>query len=415
MRQSTLFAKTIKNISEEEKSVNARLLLKAGFIDKLSAGIYTFLPLGLRVLNKIGNIIREEMDAIGGQEIMMPSLHPKSIWETTGRWQSLDVLFKLKGNDAREYALGATHEEVIVPLLAKRISSYKDLPAHIYQIQPKFRNEKRAKSGILRGRQFLMKDLYSFHADENDLREYYEKVKKAYWKIFSRVGIGDKTYLTLASGGTFSKYSHEFQTITDFGEDTIYVCSGCRLAINKEILKDENPVCPECEGDNFEVKKAIEVGNIFKLGTRYSEPFSLKFQDAEGKEKTVVMGCYGIGLDRLMGTAVETSHDKNGIIWPENISPFKAHLIALDAENDNVKKNAENLYQSLLKADIEVLYDDRNLSAGAKFKDADLIGIPVRLVASARTGDKIEVKERRGKRAKLMSLNEIIKLINKVK
>lgn len=412
MRQSILFAKTIKNISEEEKSANAQLLTRAGYIDKLAAGVYTFLPLGLRVMKKIENIIREEMNAVGGQEILMPALQPKANWQTTGRWDGLDVLFKLKGEDNKEYALGATHEEVVVPLLAKHIFSYKDLPVSVYQIQTKFRNEKRAKSGILRGRQFLMKDLYSFHADEKDLDEYYEKVKEAYWKIFSRVGIKDKTHFTFASGGTFSKYSHEFQTITDAGEDTIYVCRKCGSAVNKEV-KDETPVCPECQGDDFEIQKAIEVGNIFKMKTRYSEPFNLKFKDADGSDKTVIMGCYGIGLDRLMGTAVEVSHDKNGIIWPENIAPFPAHLIALDAENEAAKKSAENLYGSLLKADIEVLYDDRNLSAGMKFKDSDLMGLPLRMVISARTGDKIEIKERRGGEAKLVSLNEAIKLINK--
>lgn len=410
MRQSTLFAKTIKNISEEEKSANAQLLTRAGFIDKLSAGVYTFLPLGLRVLDKIENIIREEINGIGGQEIMMLALHPKSIWERTGRWENLDVLFKLKGNDVKEYALGATHEEVIVPLLAKHILSYKDLPAYVYQIQAKFRNEKRAKSGILRGRQFLMKDLYSFHANEKDLDEYYEKAKETYWKIFSRVGIKEKTLLTLASGGTFSKYSHEFQTITDAGEDVIYICKKCRLAINKEILKDENPVCPECQNDDFEIKKAIEVGNIFKLGTKYSEPFNLKFKDADGANKTVIMGCYGIGLDRLMGTVVEASHDKNGIIWPGSIAPFRTHLVLLDTENNAAKKSAENLYGSLLKADIEVLYDDRNLSAGVKFKDSDLMGIPLRIVVSARTGDKFETKKRSSGEIKLLKLNEVISL-----
>jgi prolyl-tRNA synthetase len=414
MRQSVLFAKTIKNVSEEEKSANARLLTRAGFIDKLSAGVYTFLPLGLRVMKKIENIIREEIDAIGGQEIMMPALHPKNIWDATGRWESLDVLFKLKGSDDKEYALGATHEEVIVPLLAKHILSYKDLPAYVYQIQVKFRNEKRAKSGILRGRQFLMKDLYSFHADEKDLDEYYEKAKEAYWKIFSRVGIKNKTYLTLASGGTFSKYSHEFQTITDAGEDIIYICQKCRLAINKEILKDENPVCPECQNNDFEIKKSIEVGNIFKLGTNYSEPFDFKFRDSAGNAKNVIMGCYGIGLDRLMGTAVEASHDKNGIIWPENISPFRAHLIVLDAESSAAKKNAENLYGSLLKADIEVLYDDRNLSAGVKLKDSDLMGIPLRIVVSARTGDKFEVKKRAEREGALLDLDDVIKLTSDI-
>lgn len=391
--------------------MNARLLTRGGFIDKLGAGIYTFLPLGLRVMKKIENIIREEMSAIGGQEILMPALQPKANWLATGRWDNLDVLFKLNGADDKEYALGATHEEVIVPLFTKFISSYKDLPVSAYQIQTKFRNEKRAKSGLLRGRQFTMKDLYSFHADEKDLDGYYEKAAEAYWKIFSRVGIKEKTRFTLASGGTFAKYSHEFQTIADAGEDTIYVCKNCVLAINKEI-KDETPVCPACKGSEFEIKKAIEVGNIFKLKTKYSAPFNLKFKDANGKDQMVIMGCYGIGVDRLMGTAVEISNDRHGIIWPRNIAPYFAHLIVLDIDDNEVKKYADTVYRALQKEKIEVLFDDRNLSAGAKFKDADLIGIPCRLTISARTGGKIEVKKRAKEEINLLSLNEVIELIS---
>lgn len=413
MRQSQLFTKTTKNISTEEKSLNARLLTRAGFVDKLGAGIYTFLPLGLRVMEKIANIIREEMNAIGGQEILMPALQPKANWQVTGRWDELDVLFKLKSGDSKEYALGATHEEIVAPLLGKFISSYKDLPISVYQIQMKFRNEKRAKSGILRGRQFLMKDLYSFHADNNDLDAYYEKVKEAYWKIFERVGIKEKTYLTLASGGTFSKYSHEFQTIADAGEDTIYVCKNCALAINKEI-KDETPACPACKRSEFETKKTIEVGNIFKLKTKYSAPFNLKFKDSDGKDQTVIMGCYGIGIDRLMGTAVEAHNDKNGIIWPRNIAPYFAHLIVIDINDKEIKKQADTVYETLLKAKIEVLFDDRNLSAGVKFKDSDLIGIPWRLAISARTGGRIEVKRRAEEKSGLFDLNNVINLMKGV-
>jgi len=413
MRQSQLFTKTTKNISAEEKSLNAQLLTRAGFVDKLAAGIYTHLPLGLRVINKIGNIIREEINAIGGQEILMPSLQPKANWEVTGRWDDLDVLFKLKGDDKKEYALGATHEEVIVPLLGKFISSYKDLPKYVYQIQTKFRNEKRAKSGILRGRQFLMKDLYSFHVSNDDLDVYYEKAKEAYWKIFERTGIKEKTYLTLASGGTFSKYSHEFQTITEAGEDIIYICKKCHLSINKEILADVNPVCPECQCEDFDVKKAIEVGNIFKLNTKYSAPFNLHFKDLDGKEKIPVMGCYGIGLDRLMGTVVEVCNDKNGIIWPASIAPYSVHLLCLENDNEEIRKNAENIYASLLKANIEVLYDDRNLSAGIKFKDSDLIGLPLRLVVSARSGKMVEAKRRDTEKADLISAASALNLVLK--
>ncbi|MBU3924339.1 MAG: aminoacyl--tRNA ligase-related protein [Patescibacteria group bacterium] len=412
MRQSRLFTKTTKNISAEEKSLNAQLLTRGGFVDKLAAGIYTHLPLGLRVINKIGNIIREEMNVLGAQEILMPALQPKANWQVTGRWDELNVLFKLKGDDSKEYALGATHEEVVVPLLGKFIFSYKDLPISVYQIQTKFRNEKRAKSGILRGRQFLMKDLYSFHADEKDLGEFYEKIKESYWKIFERVGIKEKTYLTLASGGTFSKYSHEFQTVTDAGEDTIYICKKCHLSINKEILADINPVCPECQSEEFDVKKAIEVGNIFKLNTRFSGPFNLRFKDADGKEKIIFMGCFGIGLDRLMGTVVEICNDENGIVWPANIAPFQAHLILLKPDDKESAKEAENIYDALQKADIEVLFDDRNLSVGIKLKDGDLIGIPVRLVVSGRNKGKIEVKKRSEEKNELLNLNDVIKLVS---
>lgn len=410
MLQSQLFTKTTKNISAEEKSLNAQLLMRGGFVDKLAAGIYTMLPLGLRVMKKIENIIREEMNAIGGQEILMPALQPKANWVTTGRWDGLDVLFKLQGADEKEYALGATHEEVITPLFTKFISSYKNLPIAAYQIQTKFRNEKRAKSGILRGRQFTMKDLYSFHADEKDLDLYYEKVKNAYWKIFERVGIKDKTYFTFASGGTFAKYSHEFQTTTEAGEDIIYVCKKCALAINREI-KNETLACLKCNGSEFEIKKAIEVGNIFKLKTKYSEPFNLKFKDTNGKDQIVMMGCYGLGLDRLMGTVVEVCNDKNGIIWPINIAPFRAHLVLLKPDDKESAEEADNIYGALQKAGIEVLFDDRNLSAGIKFKDSDLIGIPYRLVVSDRNKGKIEIKERKKEETKLIDLEEAIDLI----
>lgn len=414
MRQSELFTKTIKTISAEEKSLNASLLIRAGFVDKLAAGIYSFLPLGLRVLNKIKNIIREEINKAGGQEILMPALHPKENWQKTGRWENFDALFKLKSSDGKEYALGATHEEVLVPLMAKHISSYKDLPAYVYQIQAKFRDEARAKSGLLRGRQFLMKDLYSFHADEKDLNGYYEKIKSVYWKIFERAGVKDKTYLALASGGTFSKYSHEFQTATNAGEDTIYICEKCRLAINKEILADGKPVCPECKSDKFKAEKAIEVGNIFKLGTKYSAPFNLKFIDSAGKERIVIMGCYGIGVDRLMGAVVETNNDESGIVWPKAIAPYKVHLLLLAPQEEEIRKRADLVYGTLLKSNIEILYDDRNLSAGIKLKDSDLIGIPLRLVISGKTKEKIEVKERAGKEAKLMGLKETTDYVKKL-
>lgn len=392
MRQSKLFTKTQKEAPKGEVSKNAQLLIRAGYVDKLMAGVYTLLPLGLRVMKKIEQIIREEMEKVGGVEIFMPTLQPKENWEKTGRWSAMDDLFKLDKSKDSQLALGPTHEEVISPLLKKFISSYRDLPLYIFQFQNKFRNEKRAKSGILRGREFLMKDLYSFHTSQEDLDDYYEKQKKAYLKIFERVGIADKTYLTYASGGSFSKYSHEFQTITSAGEDEIHICSKCKVAINKEILEDLKNQCPECGSADLKIEKAVEVGNIFKLGTRYSEPFKLNYRDEKGEEKLVIMGCYGIGLSRLMGIIAEIYNDEKGIIWPEAVAPFRVHLLSLGQD-----EKAEEIYDNLTKAGIEVLYDDRDISAGEKFADSDLIGIPWRLIISEKNlkEDKVEIKNRK--------------------
>ena len=326
MRQSELFTKTSKTEPKDETSINARLLTKAGFIQKLGAGIYSFLPLGFLVLKKIENIIREEMNAIGGQELLMPALHPKEIWEETGRWQTADYLYKLKDRQDKYFALGATHEEVITDIVRKYISSYKDLPLYLYQIQVKFRDELRAKSGLLRAKEFIMKDLYSFHADEEDRKQYYETIKKAYLKIFKRCGLD--AIVAEASGGIFSKeFSHEFQVPTSAGEDIIYFCPTGDFSQNKEIAERKTgDKCPKC-GKPIEEAKTIEVGNIFALGTKYSEPMKAHFVDKNGSKKPIIMGCYGIGLGRVMGAAVEVHHDEKGIIWPEEIAPFKAHLV----------------------------------------------------------------------------------------
>ncbi len=383
MRQSKLFTKTRKSAPKDEVSTNAQLLIRAGYIHKEMAGVYSYLPLGLRVLNNIEQVIREEMNAIDGQELFLSALHPKENWEKTGRWTSLDVLFKLKDGLDREYALGATHEEIITPLAQEYISSYRDLPFAAYQFQNKFRAELRSKSGIMRGREFIMKDLYSFHAGQDDLDSYYERVVTAYKNIFARCGIGGTTYLTYASGGTFSKYSHEFQTLTSAGEDTIHVCEKCAVAVNEEILSDQ-PTCPTCKGE-LTPKTAVEVGNIFKLGTKYSDAFSLTFKDKEGVAQPVIMGCYGIGLGRVMGTIAETLSDEKGLVWPTAIAPFHVHLISLAGTNVEVAKEAERLYEQLRAHGIETLFDDRDTRAGEKFADADLIGIPLRLVLSEKT------------------------------
>lgn len=383
MRQSQLFTKTRKEAPKDEVAKNAQLLIRAGYIHKEMAGVYSYLPLGLRVLDKIANIIRDEMNKVDGQEMLMSSFHPKENWEKTGRWGTMDDLYKVSDSSGREVALGPTHEELLVPIMQEFIASYKDLPRYVYQIQNKFRMELRSKSGILRGREFIMKDLYSFHTDEKDLDAYYERVQQAYKNIFDRVGIGEQTYMTFASGGSFSKYSHEYQTLTDAGEDIIYICDTCRIAINKEILADQ-PACPSCGNTALREAKAVEVGNIFKLMTKYSDPFGLTYKDQEGKDMPVIMGCYGIGLGRLLGTVVEVLADEKGIVWPIAVAPFQVHLVSLGAD-ENVKKDADALYQVLTEAGIEVLYDDRDIRAGEKFADSDLIGIPYRVVVSEKT------------------------------
>lgn len=404
MRQSQLFTKTIKELPKDETSYNAQALIRAGFIDKVAAGVYSYLPLGKRVLDKICNIIREEIDAIGGQEILMASLIPKENMEATNRWDNFDVLFRLIGGDNKEYALGATHEEIVTPLAKKYICSYKDLPFGVYQIQTKFRNEKRAKAGLLRGREFLMKDLYSFHTSQDDLDAYYDKATEAYKKIYYRLGLGEITYFTYAAGGTFAKYSHEFQTLAVAGEDLIYICEKCHIAINKEIIS-EQASCPSCGNKKLTEKKAIEVGNIFKLGTKFSSAFNMVYMDAGGQEKVPVMGCYGIGPSRIMGTIVETCHDEKGIIWPEFVAPFKIHLISL-----NQNEEAEKVYYNLIQAGFEVLFDDRDKAAGEKFADADLIGCPIRLVISTKTlKDKsAEIKHRLKTESEIVLLADLI-------
>ncbi len=428
MKQSQFFTKTQKNISKDEQSVNAQLLIRGGFVDKLMAGTYSFLPMSLRVMDKIVKVIREEMNEIGGQEIIMPALHPKENWQKTGRWGTFDALIYTGLGEEKDMTLGPTHEEIVAPLAKKFISSYKDLPKYVYQFQTKFRNEKRAKSGILRLREFLMKDLYSFHATQEDLDVYYEKVQKSYAKIFDKLGLGEKTYLTFASGGSFAKYSHEFQTVISAGEDTIYICDKCRIAVNKEIIEELNHQCPQCQNNDLHEEKATEVGNIFKLGTKYSEPFNLIYVNEKGEQNYVIMGCYGIGPQRVMGTIVEAFHDEKGIIWPENVAPFKVHLIEVSSKNKEVSEKAGEIYEMLAKKGVEVLYDDRKeTSAGEKFAEADLIGMPYRIVVSERTlksggpasnasrsdAGWVEVKKRNEKESRILKAEELVNYLTK--
>ncbi|OGI66962.1 prolyl-tRNA synthetase [Candidatus Nomurabacteria bacterium RIFCSPHIGHO2_01_FULL_41_91] len=413
MRQSKLFTRTRKESPADEVSRNAELLIRGGFVHKEMAGVYSYLPLGLRVLRKIENIIREEMDKVGGQEVLMSTMQPKENWEKTGRWQAMDDLYKVGDSSGREVALGPTHEEIVVPILKNYISSHKDFPLYIYQIQNKFRMELRAKSGMLRGREFIMKDMYSFHTSAGDFENFYSKMQDAYKTIFSRVGIGHLTYMTFASGGTFAKYSHEFQTITPVGEDVIYVDEASGVAVNKEVLSDEILNQLNLKKEKLVEQRAIEVGNIFDLKTKYSAPFDLSFTDEKGEKHPVLMGCYGIGLGRLLGTVVEVLADDKGIIWPESIAPFQVHLLAL-GDDETTSAEADRVYKSLSKAGIEVLFDDRmNISAGEKFSDADLLGIPFRAVVSLRSIKEkgIELKKRAEEKGKIVSLEELTRTV----
>jgi prolyl-tRNA synthetase len=409
MRQSQLFTRTTKELPKDEVSTNAQLLIQAGYIDKLAGGIYSYLPLGLRSFKKIEAIIREEMNALGSQELLMPALHTKQAWEPTGRWDTLDVLYKIKDASQKDLALGPTHEEIVVPLVQKHIQSYKDLPFSVYQIQTKFRMELRSKSGILRGREFSMKDLYSFHVNEEDLDTFYTEAQLAYEKIFARVGLKDNTFLTYASGGSFSKYSHEYQTLSEAGEDTIHICDKCMVAINEEII-EETPKCPRCGGEEYRPEKSIEVGNIFKLRDRFTKPFKFTVKGEDGHQKPVLMGCYGIGLGRVLGTVAQAHHDQHGLIWPESVAPYKVHILSLykDAE-------AEMLYEKLQGLGMEVLYDDRDISAGEKFADADLIGIPYRVVVSKKTlaSQGYEVKERKQTESQMVSEKALLQTLTR--
>jgi prolyl-tRNA synthetase len=415
MRQSKLFTKTRKETPADETSKNAELFIRGGFIHKEMAGVYSFLPLGLRAINKIENIIREEMDAIGGIEMRTSVMQSKEVWEKSNRWSDevVDNWFKTKLKNGGEVGLSFTNEEAYSNILKQYVSSYKDLPLFPYDFKNIFRNETRSKSGIMRGREFYWKALYSFSRDEEEHNTFYEKAKIAYQNIFKRVGIGHLTYVTFASGGTFSKFSHEFQTITSVGEDTVYLDENSGIAINKEVYNDEVIAELKLDKENLVEKRAVEVGNIFSLGTKFSAPFDLKYKNENGEEKLVIMGSYGIGLGRLMGTVVEALSDDKGIVWPESIAPYKIHLLSL-GEDESVLEEANKVYESLLKAGVEVLFDDRkDISAGEKFSDADLLGMPYRAVVSMRSMKEngIELKKRTEEKGKIVTLDELLKIV----
>lgn len=414
VRLSKLFTKTSKSVPSDEVSKNAQLLIRAGFIHKEMAGVYSYLPLGKRVLNNISYIVREEMNVIGGQEVQMSILQSKELWEKSGRWRDdvVDNWFKTKFISGHEAGIGLTHEEPIANSLIPFVNSYKELPVYIYQIQTKFRNELRAKSGLMRGREFQMKDLYSFSKDQKQHEDFYQTVIDAYFKIYQRLGIGDITIRTFASGGYFSKYSDEFQTVSDIGEDTIYIDESKNIAVNKEVFTPEVLADLGLNKSQLVEKRAVEVGNIFSLGSKYSDAVGLFYTDEEGKRQSIVMGCYGIGISRLMGLIAEHFADDKGLVWPESIAPAKVYLARL-GDQPEVVKQADELYERLHKEGVTVLYDDRQLSPGEKFADADLLGIPVRLVVSQKTTDQgsIELKERTSDQISNVQFSEISKLL----
>lgn len=412
MKQSHLFTKTRKEAPKDEVSKNAELLIRAGYIHKEMAGVYAFLPLGLRVLNAIEEIVRQEMNAIGGQELQMTALQDKSVWEKTDRWndENVDNWFKTTIKNGGETGLAFTHEEPLTKVMSEYVSSYKDLPFSVYQFQTKFRNETRAKSGIMRGREFLMKDLYSFCTNEEEHLAFYEKAKDAYVSVFRRLGLGEITYLTFASGGTFSEYSHEFQTLSPAGEDTVYVSKEKGIAVNKEVLNDKVLADLGLTRDELIEEKAIEVGNIFTLGYKFSEPLGLTYSDSEGKKQPVFMGSYGIGVSRLVGTIVETLSDEKGIVWPEGVAPFHCHLIELIGKDGLPSMRAKDLYHKLNSIGVTTLYDDRDVRPGEKFADADLIGIPWQAIISERNAadNTIEVKKRKTGQTEIVSEEEFL-------
>lgn len=413
MRYSELFGKTVKQVPHDADSVNAQLLTQGGFVRQLMAGVYSYLPLGQRVLENINTVVRQEMAAIGAQEVLMPALQPKEPWATTGRWTDPgpEVMFQFLGRSDKEVGLGWTHEEIVTPLAAGFIRSYKDLPFAVYQIQTKFRNEPRAKSGVLRGREFVMKDLYSFHASTEDLEAYYLKVQGAYATIFTRLGLD--AFMAEASGGAFSKYSHEYQILTESGEDIIFYCAACRYAQNKEVAEVKSgDTCPKCGKGIIAEGKAIEVGNIFRLHTRFTDAFEVTYTDEGGSRQPVLMGCYGLGPSRVLGAIVEVHHDERGIVWPKEVAPFDVHVVSLSGkEGTAAEEAAAALVAELEAAGLTVLWDDRpDARAGEKFADADLIGIPTRLVVSEKTlaQDVVEMKERNQEAAVMVPRAEVV-------
>lgn len=415
MRVSQLFTRTSKDAPADEVAKNAQLLIRAGYVYKEMAGVYAYLPLGRRVLENIIQIIREEMDSVGGNEISLTALQPSDVWQASGRWNDdvMDVWFKTKLASGSELGLAPTHEEPLTKLMKNFIHSYKDLPVYPYQFQIKFRNELRSKSGLMRGREFWMKDLYSFSRTQEEHDAFYEKISEAYHRVFKRLGLGDLTYKTFASGGSFAKFSHEFQTLSPVGEDKIYLHREKGIAINEEVYTDEVLVELGVAKEELEEVTAVEVGNIFTLGTRFSDPLELNFTDEHGESKPVIMGSYGIGPSRLMGLIAEHFADDKGLVWPKNVAPYTVYLVQI-GDDDAVAARATEVYESLQAQGISVLFDDRDERPGAKFADAELLGIPHRVTISPRTleQDRLEWTDRATGESALLTLNDLIDKIN---
>lgn len=410
MRQTKLFTKTRREAPADEVSKNAILLTRAGFVHKEMAGVYSYLPLGYKVIQKIKKVVNEEMEKVGSEEIIMSSLQTKELWEKTDRWsdEKVDVWFKSKMKNDTELGFGWSHEEPITEMMKSHISSYQDLPVYVHQFQNKFRNETRAKSGVMRGREFVMKDMYSYSKNEEEHMDFYNKVIDAYISIFKRLGIGDITFVTSASGGVFTdKFSHEFQTISDAGEDNIYLHKNGKLALNEEIFNEETLMRMGESAENFELKKTAEIGNIFTFGTKKSEELGLYFQDKDGEKKPVFLGSYGIGVTRLMGVLTEVFSDEKGLSWPIEVAPFRVHLISI---GENSKNISEDLYKTLTANGVETLFDDRDLRAGEKFADSDLIGIPTRIIVGEKSQESkmLEVKDRATQKTRMMTIEDLL-------
>lgn len=411
MKQSQLFTKTRKEAPSDEVSKNAKLLVQAGYVYKEFAGAYVMLPLGLRMQKNIARIIREEMDLLGGSELQSTSLQSKEVWEATGRWDDdvLDVWFKTRLHNGTELGLSVTHEESLAFMMKNYIASYKDLPAYPYDIRSMFRNEVRAKSGLMRGREFFWKALYSFSRDEQEHLVFYNKIQEVYRSIFKKLGLGDRTFLTFASGGSFSEFSHEFQVLCDSGEDTIYVDEAKNIAVNKEVMNQETLETLALQEKDLQEYKAVEVGNIFSLGTKYAEAASLQYTTEEGDLAPVYMGSYGIGISRLIGVIAETLSDDRGLVLPESVAPFKIHLITF-GDNENIFREAESLYQDLKDAGVEVLFDDRDLGPGQKLHDADLMGMPYRVIISEKSLEHggVEITDRKTGEREYMDMSRVL-------